>query len=281
MKEQYVTIGIPFYNSEKYLDKAIRSVFNQTYNNWFLILLDDGSIDASLKIAYKYRHDPRVTVLSDGENRGLPFRLNQLISLCETKYYVRMDSDDIMSVNRIEKQIAFMEAHPEYDVVGTSAMIIDNNDQIVRSASMAGENRVFIHPTIIGKTVWFKKNQYDEAFIRAEDSELWQRTYAHSAFYNLPEPLLFYREFGVPTKKKYLESQRTNRRILFKYKKNYSFTRFVLLYSATIVKSLLCIVLSAINKTDVLIRLRTRRPIDNEMCLTEGDLQNSIKKYSI
>ncbi len=80
-------IGISFYNAGEFLDYAICSVLNQTYKNWKLLLLNDGSTDNSLDIAMKYQGDPRIEVLSDGENRGLIYRLNQLISLCESKYF--------------------------------------------------------------------------------------------------------------------------------------------------------------------------------------------------
>ena len=77
---QLVSIGIPFYNAEKYLDYAIRSVINQSYSNWELILIDDGSTDRSLEIAKSFS-DKRIKVLSDGENKGLILRLNQLTEI--------------------------------------------------------------------------------------------------------------------------------------------------------------------------------------------------------
>ena len=74
-----VSIGIPFYNCEDYLAYAIKSVINQSYTNWELFLLDDGSTDNSLEIANSFRYDERIKVISDGLNKGLSFRLNQLI----------------------------------------------------------------------------------------------------------------------------------------------------------------------------------------------------------
>jgi glycosyltransferase involved in cell wall biosynthesis len=75
-----MTIGIPFYNAEAYLGDAIRSIFAQTYHDWELILVDDGSTDRSLEIARAVR-DPRVRVISDGQNRRLPYRLNQITAV--------------------------------------------------------------------------------------------------------------------------------------------------------------------------------------------------------
>ena len=79
-----VCIGLSFYNAEKYLDIAIGSILNQTYTNWKLFLLDDGSTDGSLEIALSYATDRRIRVISDGENKGLIYRLNQLVSMCDT-----------------------------------------------------------------------------------------------------------------------------------------------------------------------------------------------------
>ncbi|MEK5752755.1 glycosyltransferase family 2 protein, partial [Acinetobacter variabilis] len=75
----YISIGIPFFNAEKYLEDAIKSVLAQTFQNWELILVDDGSIDRSLEIARSF-NDPRIRIIADGHNRRLAYRLNQIIN---------------------------------------------------------------------------------------------------------------------------------------------------------------------------------------------------------
>ena len=120
-----VTIGLPFYNAEKYLALAIESVLQQTYTNWELLLLDDGSTDNSLSIAQSYaQKDSRIKVISDGKNKNLATRLNELPSLAQGLYLARMDADDIMHSARIERQLSVLKAHPEIDVLGTNAYII-------------------------------------------------------------------------------------------------------------------------------------------------------------
>ena len=99
-----VTIGIPFYNASQFLEYAIKSVINQTYTNWELILVDDGSTDDSLSIARSF-NDQRIKILSDGVNKGLVSRLNEIILNSRGSYIARMDADDIMHFERIEKQI--------------------------------------------------------------------------------------------------------------------------------------------------------------------------------
>ena len=199
-----VTIAIPIFNADKYIRDAIQSCINQTYQNWELLLMCDGSTDNSTVIAKEIANgDSRIKIIDDGQNRGLIARLNQSIEMCETKYYARMDADDIMCINRIEEQVKFMEEHAEVDVCGSSIMTIDNNNNIIGSSFNEGRVNSFIHPTVFGRTEWFRENPYANWALRAEDFELWIRTSGKSNFYALPQPLLFYREFGVPTFKKY------------------------------------------------------------------------------
>ena len=119
-----VTVGLPMYNPGRFLDLAVRSVFAQTYDNWELIILDDGSTDGSLELARRIR-DPRVNVFSDGKNRGLPYRLNQILDLASGQFIARMDADDLMHPERIERQGKHLLAYPEADAVTTGAILID------------------------------------------------------------------------------------------------------------------------------------------------------------
>src|SRR5690606_22420882 len=105
---------------------AIRSVFVQTHSNWELILIDDGSTDQSLDLALKIR-DSRVRVISDGKHKGLPTRLNEITASASGEYIARMDADDVMHPERLEKQVKFLLSHPSCDVVGTGVFFIDKN----------------------------------------------------------------------------------------------------------------------------------------------------------
>lgn len=199
-----VTIAIPFFNSEKYLSFAIQSVINQSYSEWELILIDDGSTDNSLEIAKCFESkDVRIKVFSDGKNKGLAARLNESINLSNGLYYLRMDADDIMFPDRVQKQIAFLEEHPEIDVVGTSAVIIGENNEILfgmKGPMTAPEKRsdvingnIFIHPSVAGRTAWFKEHPYDDSKRRSQDFFLWLSSVEDSKFGIVDEPLLFYR----------------------------------------------------------------------------------------
>lgn len=205
-----ISVGIPFFNAEKFLSKAIESVISQSYDNWELLLLDDGSTDSSLKIAKKFQEqDDRIKVFYDGKNKGLGARLNELAVLSSGEYIARMDADDIMHSKRLETQLQLLKGNPNIDVLGTNAYVIDENDLVLgmRIKQQSGLTRVehFIHPTIMAKKQWFLDNPYDEEAIRVEDAELWFRTKSKSNFMITNEPLLFYREFGSYYYPKYIK----------------------------------------------------------------------------
>lgn len=200
-KEILVTIGIPMYNAERFLRKTLASVLNQTYSNFELIITDDGSTDASVNIVKSF-DDPRIQLIADGENHGISFRLNQQINLAKGKYFVRMDADDIMFPQRLEKQISYLENNPDVDVVGSSAVIIDDDNKVIgyRNSMLPptyeGALKIitFIHPTIAGKIEWFKKYGYNENLNGAEDFDLWLRSRNQSNFRTINEPLIYYRD---------------------------------------------------------------------------------------
>ena len=121
-----ITVAIPFYNAQNFLADSIESVLNQTYKEWQLILIDDGSKDKSLEIAKQYaQNDNRILVISDGDNKNLGSRLNQIAKLAKTRYLARMDADDIMHPQRLQRQFEILENNPNIDVLGTNAYVID------------------------------------------------------------------------------------------------------------------------------------------------------------
>lgn len=278
MNSPLVTIAIPIYNAEQYLRDAIQSCINQTYQNWELLLLCDGSTDNSTAIAKEMsKIDSRIKIIDDGQNRGLIARLNQSIEMCRTKYYARMDADDIMNVNRIEEELNFLEGHPDVDVCGSSIMTIDNNNRIIGSGFYEGKVEGFVHPTVMGKTKWFKANSYTDWALRAEDYELWTRTSNKSNFYAIAKPLLFYREFGIPTFRKYFLSQKTIIRIASHYNEyGKSFPWFVKKSILSYIKIVVYALFALIGKMDFLVSQRKRRQLPKDMLLTEMDLKKAI-----
>ncbi len=217
-----VTVGLPVYNSAPFLADAIQSVLNQTLTDWELLIVDDGSTDASLAIAWSFS-DPRIRVMSDGINRGIAARLNQIAGMATGYYLARMDADDIMTPDRLELQVAYLTASPRTNVVGAFAYTIDTQNQVY---GMRGSSRLpvtlsqvaggvtLIHPTVLATSHWFRQHLYREECRRAEDFDLWLRTFEVVSVHVIARPLLLYRERGLPHLKKYVDTARDVRATL-------------------------------------------------------------------
>lgn len=209
--EPTFSVGISFKNPGPAFQLALDSVFAQTFQDWELILIDDGSTDESSRIA-SLICDPRVRLVRDGFNRNLNVRLNEMVGLARGRYFVRMDADDIMHPERLERQLAILTREGNNTVVGSAAYSIDYRSKVIgiRAAPKGRPLRgfaarhSFIHPTVAASVQWFRENPYSENFLfhRSQDAELWCRTSARTRFVVMPEPLLFYREmdkdFSLP-----------------------------------------------------------------------------------
>jgi len=223
----FLTIGLPFYNNENTLQKAIRSVILQSFKDWELILIDDGSDDDSYNIALEIaKTDQRIKVIHDEKNRGLVFRLNQIIDVAKGQYLARMDADDMMLPEKLNIQIDTLIKNSLIDVLDTASYTINERDEPIgmrgtevlntKDKKKALKSVLLFHPTVIGKTEWFRNNRYSEGFIRAEDYELWCRTFNDTFFFRIKTPLFLYREGNVNIKN-YVLSMKTVRKILRQY----------------------------------------------------------------
>jgi glycosyltransferase involved in cell wall biosynthesis len=217
-----ITVGISVYNAAGTVANAISSVQTQTFVDWELLLIDDGSTDGSAEILASV-DDPRVRLYADGVNRGLVHRLNQMVELARAPFFARMDADDLMHPERLARQFACMQDSPGLELCGTAVYVMDEGGAVygIRGDdppwSFQGVRSGFIHPTVIGRTEWFRRNAYDAAYVRAEDQELWARADAATPCRLIREPLLFYREPLSPQVPKYRASCRTTRKILRRY----------------------------------------------------------------
>lgn len=228
MSNPLVSVGIPFFNCEDCLLNAVRSIFAQTFHDWELILVDDGSTDKSLDIARSI-DDPRVRVLEpDGKNRRLAARLNQIAQAARGTYLARMDADDLCHPERFAKQLEFFKAHPKVDVVGGSSCILDAQGQPSRKLIVARTHEeIFknkfkngvsvVHPSLMAKTEWWRKWAYDETNIRNEDYELWLRSSCETKFANILDILYFTNEFASYSLRKYAHSKHTSAGVIWKY----------------------------------------------------------------
>ena len=225
MDRPLVTISSAFYNESAYLRTLIQSVLAQTFTDWELILLDDGSEDDSLQIA-KSIDDPRVKVFTNGENLGRSASLNRLATLAQGKYLARFDADDMCGITRIEKQVGFLESNPGVDAVGTGICYLNMDDDPVgcwQAPEAHGQickhpDRTFniCHGSLLGKKSWFDKWTYDTSLTLSVDGDLLYRAYKNSTFANIAEPLYYYRLDQSFTLRKQFISRYHHSRTLFK-----------------------------------------------------------------
>jgi len=225
MKAQpLVTIGIPFYNNETTILDTVRSVFAQTYQNWELFLINDGSTDRSIEKVYRIK-DRRVNIIDDGKHRGLVYRLNQITGLANGELIARMDGDDLMLPKRVEMQVKLIMSDRTIDVVDTAAYTMDEKstpvgkrglEPIGKEENAPLKRMLLLHGSILGRKDWFARHPYNPDYIRAEDYELLCRTYRHSRFERVPEYLYVIREGNVNIAN-YLKSKETLRKILRVY----------------------------------------------------------------
>jgi len=220
-----ITIGISFFNNADTLLDTIRSVLAQTWTDWELILVDDGSTDGSgAKVAAL--RDARIRVMADGGNRGLVSRLNQIARLATGDLLARMDADDLMHPDRLRLQAEFLQDHPDVHVVGTGVCSIDGRNRPLGARSLGPldtspyaflRDGAIVHASVVGRRDWFLANPYDAGYRRSQDRELWARTIPFTRFGKVPLPLYLVREIGEVNPRKYLESYVNERRVLSTY----------------------------------------------------------------
>ncbi len=203
-----ISVILPVYNGEAYLSEAIESILNQTFRDFEAIIIDDGSKDGSLAILEEIAaRDPRVRVVSR-ENRGLVATLNQGIELARAPLIARMDADDISLPERFEKQVAYMDAHPECVALGTFVTFVDprgrplsdtwfqqSTHEEIDGSHIRAERCQLCHPSTMIRTEAIRSvGGYRDAFVSAEDFDLWLRLGELGNLENLPEILLYYRQ---------------------------------------------------------------------------------------
>jgi glycosyltransferase involved in cell wall biosynthesis len=115
-----ISILLPTFNAGNNLFLAVKSILNQSFKNWTLLILDDGSTDNSLE-KINNLSDERIKIFKNKINKGISYRLNQGIKFSNTKYIARMDSDDISFPDRLEKQFNFLEKNKDIDLVSSKA----------------------------------------------------------------------------------------------------------------------------------------------------------------
>lgn len=199
-----VTVLVPSYNDERFLGAAIESILAQTFTDFELLIVDDASTDGSRAVVERYR-DPRIRLLVNPTNLGGGAARNRGLAASAGEYVAALDSDDLSFPDRLERQIAYLDAHPDVAVVGSQAKLIDVNGrgigEVWRPTTDLGIRwcRIFQNPVIQSSAtfrrsvVWEELGGYEERFRYGEDFDLWQRMAKKHAIHNLAEPLVAYR----------------------------------------------------------------------------------------
>lgn len=211
-----LSVLLPVYNGEKYLNDSIESILAQSFEDFEFLIINDGSIDGSKEIIKKY-NDPRIIYVENDRNLGLIQTLNKGLNLARGEYVARMDQDDISLKKRFEVQIGFMDNNPEFGVCGswiktfgdTKSKIVKypNNPELIRAQLLF--SNPLAHPTVIMRLNLLKKNNlfYRDDFKNSEDYDLWTRAEKSFKIYNIPKVLLKYRISSEQMTQKHQASQ--------------------------------------------------------------------------
>jgi len=205
-----LTVALPVYNGGTTLAVAIRSILMQSFTDWELIVLNDASTDDSLTVMRSF-DDPRIRLVEGETNIGLSSRLNMAVDMAKGSYFARMDQDDISFPERFEKQMNYLQDHPDIDLLATATIPFRGDGEVLGRLPVSTAHEEICarpwngfhmpHPTWMGKTAWFRQHRYDSSANGAEDQHLLLRSYRCSRFACLDEPLLAYREGDRPLKK--------------------------------------------------------------------------------
>ncbi|HTI07198.1 MAG TPA: glycosyltransferase [Puia sp.] len=195
-----VTVLMPAYNAGKYIAEAIRSVLGQSFTDFELLIVDDGSSDNTLGVVHSFA-DPRIRLLVQ-EKKGISLALNTGLKAARGLYIARFDADDICFPERLARQVVFLDGHPAYLVTGSDAEYISENGEFLFNFRCKGHahreilENLYQHCPFIHSAVMYRK----EAILRAggysayahnfEDYLLWVQLLKWGKCCNLPEPLI-------------------------------------------------------------------------------------------
>jgi len=182
-----ISVILPTYNGERWVAESINSVIGQTEKNWELIIVNDCSIDDTLKIAQSFaKKDPRIFVISNAKNLQLPAALNVGFGSASGKYYTWTSDDNIYKPNALEKMSDYLDKNPETDLISMNLSFIDENgmiksEDLVTTYKYKRNAAYLIHGCNVGaafmyrKTIANKVGEYDESKFGAEDYDYWCR----------------------------------------------------------------------------------------------------------
>lgn len=198
-----ISVILPVFNAQAHLRQAIDSILAQSYANFELIILDDGSTDNSPDIVTSYK-DERILYKKNLENKGLIHQLNEGLALAKGKYIARMDADDYSLPTRFERQLQFLEANTQYAIVGGQVGLLFGNSRSPRGSWQYDTTwddlqvrllfaAPFCHPAVMMRTEVVRQFRYSPDYYVAEDYHLWSLLLQKYRGTNLKKRVLNYR----------------------------------------------------------------------------------------
>lgn len=196
-----ISVIMPAYNAEKYIEEAIDSILGQTFEDFEFIILNDCSTDRTEEIILSY-DDPRIVYLKNEQNLGVAATLNRGLEVAKGKYIARMDADDISLPERFEQQTAVLNKDSQLAAIGSNAIIFKEDGTELYTNVPVGFRNIkitmpmsnpFIHPTMMIRKSMLTGLEYDSVFEGREDYRLWMSLSQRYAMDNLPDRLLKYR----------------------------------------------------------------------------------------
>lgn len=199
-----ISVLMPVYKTAPYLREAIDSVLAQTFGDFELIVLNDGSPDEAETIINSYT-DERIVRYTGKTNVGLANILNIGIDMARGKYIARMDSDDISLPNRLQVQFDYLEQHPDIDLVSVAMQQFGDDTEIMQYDNSTEDikfNALFFSPVLHASSMWrkerFARLRYEQDYVPAEDYRLWtQALLTGMRMRNLPDVLYLYRQYAT------------------------------------------------------------------------------------
>jgi glycosyltransferase involved in cell wall biosynthesis len=195
-----VTVLMPAYNAGKYIADAISSVLNQTFNDFKLLIVDDGSTDNTLQIIRSFS-DRRIDLIHQA-HKGIAAALNKGLSKANSEYIARFDADDICLPERLMEQVSFLDTHPDYIIVGGDAEYISENGEHLFDFKAVGHTheqiiqKIYSYCPFIHSAVMYRRQPvmkaggYSVHAHNFEDYLLWIQLLKSGKFYNLPQQLI-------------------------------------------------------------------------------------------
>ena len=184
-----ISVLMGIYNCAPTLQEALDSLYAQTFQDFQIILCDDGSTDTTLAVAEENaRRHPNIVLLRNDRNRGLNYTLNRCLAAADTELCARMDGDDISLPERFEKEVQFLDEHPEYAVVSCPMIHFDVDGEYMRGMIESCEPDInsfnygspFCHAPAMVRTAAYKAvggYSEDSRLLRMEDYNLWTKLY--------------------------------------------------------------------------------------------------------